>query len=74
MAEGGATDSLDYILECPICNEDFTLEGSNVPRILPCNHSLCEMCIEGILRQNPERCDLLQCPECKKKHPAPKGG
>ena len=72
MAEGGPTDSLDYILECPICNEDFTLEGGNIPRVLPCNHSLCELCIEGILRQNPEGCNLLQCPECKKKHPAPK--
>ena len=72
MAEGGPTDSLDYILECPICNEDFTLEGGNIPRILPCSHSLCELCIEGILRQNPEGCNLLQCPECKKKHPAPK--
>ena len=72
MAEGGSRDSLNYILECPICNEDFTLEdGDNVPRMLPCNHSLCEKCMEGILRQNPEGCNLLQCPECMKKHPAP---
>ena len=72
MAEGGSVDSLNYILECPICNEDFTLEdGDNVPRMLPCNHSLCEKCMEGILQQNPEGCNLLQCPECMKKHPAP---
>ena len=65
-------DSLNYILECPICNEDFTLEdGDYVPRMLPCNHSLFEKCMEGILQQNPEGCNLLQCPECMKKHPAP---
>ena len=66
-------DSLDYILECPICNEDFSLEGEHIPRILPCTHSLCEKCIEGILRQNPEGHEILRCPECKMKHRTPKG-
>ena len=28
--------------------------------------------MEGILQQNPEGCDLLQCPECNKEHAAPK--
>ena len=72
MAGGGKLDDLEYILECPICSEDFSLEGEQVPRILSCSHSLCEK-IEAILRQNPESHDFLQCPECKMKYPAPTG-
>ena len=73
MAEGAETDNLDYILECPICNEDFSLEGEHVPRILPCSQSLCEKCIGDILLQNPEGHDFFRCPECQMEHPVPKG-
>ena len=70
MAEESKMDSLGYTMECPICKYDFTSEGNNVPRILPCSHSLCEMCIKTLLQNNNR--NILQCPECKKKHPAPK--
>ena len=71
MAEGFVVpvhDSLDYILECPICFEQFTSEGRNVPRMLPCTHTFCEKCIEGLQRSS-EDCDVFECPECKEKHP-----
>ena len=35
-------DSLEYILACQICLEDFEEAGDHLPRILPCSHSLCE--------------------------------
>ena len=32
-------------LECPICNNRFTVEGCFQPRILECGHSFCTNCI-----------------------------
>ena len=70
MVEGGARDSLDYMLECGVCSEDFTVDGIHVPRILPCSHTLCDKCIIDILRRNTEDCNTLECPICKNHHPA----
>ena len=42
------TDSLEYILTCQICLEDFEETGDHVPRILPCSHSLCEKCLKEL--------------------------
>lgn len=68
MAEGGVgLTNLDYILECTICCEEFTLEGDNVPRILPCSHTLCEKCIKDILQGGN-----VVCPQCRQKFPAQK--
>ena len=61
-------DSLDLTLECPVCLEPFSSEGKNVPRILPCTHTLCEKCIEDILERNTEDSDVFECPQCKEKH------
>ena len=58
----------DDLTSCPVCFEDFSAEGSSVPRILPCFHTLCEHCVEHLLRNNS-----LECPECRQKHDAPRG-
>ena len=73
MAQGGFEDSLEFLTECGICSEDFSLEGDHVPRILPCSHTFCEKCIGTILDSNPENANLLECPVCKDKHPVSKG-
>ena len=66
MAEGFVVpDSLDYIFKCAICFEQFTSEGRNVSRILPCAHNFCEKCVENILERNT---DVFECPLCKEKH------
>ena len=56
-------DSLEYILACQICLEDFKETGDHVPRILPCSHTLCEKCLKQLVRENH-----LECPECREKH------
>lgn len=38
--------------ECPICYAEFLGEGDLVPLILECGHSICQGCIDGILRNN----------------------
>ena len=73
MAEGGYDYSLEFLMECGICFEDFSLEGDHVPRILPCSHTLCEMCIGNILERKPDDANIFECPVCKVKHPVSKG-
>ena len=57
------SDSLEYILACQICLEDFEETGDHVPRILPCFHSLCEKCLKQLIEGNS-----MECPECREKH------
>ena len=59
---------VDDLKSCPVCFEDFSAEGSHVPRILPCFHTLCEQCVGYLLQNN----NSLECPECREKHEAPR--
>ena len=62
------TDTLDRLMVCQICFENYTESDDHVPRLLPCTHTLCEACIEQMLRE-----ESLTCPECRVKHPANNG-
>ncbi len=53
----------DDITSCPVCSEDYTLEGPQVPRILPCFYTLCEECVQKILKD-----DKFKCPNCRRNH------
>ncbi|XP_066965009.1 uncharacterized protein [Macrobrachium rosenbergii] len=46
--------------ECGICNEIFN-EDKNCPKILPCCHCLCAICIDQLIVNN-----LQSCPFCRK--------
>ena len=63
MAE--APRSLELLLSCQVCFEEFTEDVDHVPRLLPCTHTLCHTCI-GQLIQGKN----IECPECRKKHEA----
>ena len=52
---------------CEICMEVFKEQGDLTPRILPCNHILCERCLIILVSANA----ILRCPECGVQHPAP---
>ena len=43
-------------------------QGNHVPRLLPCSHTLCETCIDQLIRQG-----MLECPECRQKHRTTRG-
>ena len=53
-------------LKCSICLELF-----NDPRLLPCLHTYCLKCLQGLV--NDQKSDL-SCPQCRAKHKIPKGG
>ena len=62
-------NSLEGILNCPVCFEDYGINDDNdIPRLLPCSHTLCGKCTQELIQKNS-----LQCPECRKHHPAENG-
>ncbi len=46
--------SLACLIECPVCMED--MGQHNKPKVLPCQHTVCEKCITGI----DQRCPLCR--------------
>ena len=59
---------MEYAFTCQVCLEDYGETGDHVPRLLPCSHTLCETCIDQMIRGH-----ILQCPECHQKHGASRG-
>ena len=53
---------------CPICMELF--KRVKTPKILPCFHTFCEECLEGLSRSGA----AIQCPTCYTKHDLPSIG
>ena len=60
--------SLEYILCCNVCLEEFEESGDHIPRLLQCSHTLCQRCIKQLIKE-----DVLVCPECKARHEAKNG-
>ena len=57
--------SLEDLLSCFICTNEFEQSGDHVPRLLPCTHTLCEKCIKELIAFG-----FLRCPFDKITHPA----
>ena len=51
-------------LKCSVC-----LEMYKDPRVLPCLHSYCLNCLQGLAST-----DVVSCPQCRAKYDVPKGG
>ena len=48
--------------KCGVCLDIF-----REPRSLPCGHTFCTECLEGVLRQSKKRSEI-ECPSCRTKH------
>ncbi|KAL9980323.1 hypothetical protein ACROYT_G008894 [Oculina patagonica] len=55
-------------VSCPVCKTTFTK-----PKMLPCLHSFCLQCLEGIQRTSGRR-DIIACPECRREIRVPASG
>ena len=64
-----ALKKLEEQLTCPICFEQFTN-----PKILPCFHSFCLHCLEGVGPELIEGNRCLRCPTCRSPCPNPDNG
>ena len=63
MADG------ENLTVCPVCSDDYQVEGEHVPLILACFHTLCEGCIQGKLGEGSS----FECPQCGTTHSAENG-
>ena len=61
-------DSMDFLLSCQVCFEEFEEDGNHIPKLLPCTHTVCESCIKQLIKNNK-----LECPECRETHEAKMG-
>ena len=61
-------NNLHEEVSCPVCMNTFT-----DPKTLPCLHSFCLHCLEGILRTSG-RHHIITCPECRRESRLPRGG
>ena len=52
-------DSLGKHLECAVCLEQYT-----EPKVLPCLHSFCKRCLQGLLTQEGA-VFKINCPTCR---------
>ena len=67
MAEGGSDDSVEKIV-CGLCAEEY-----NQPKLLPCFHSYCLVCLETYVANNA-RDNAFDCPLCDTTIDVPEGG
>ncbi|CAH1790518.1 unnamed protein product [Owenia fusiformis] len=70
MAEASEEQNEQFkpILQCKLCLEDL-----DNPKLLPCHHSFCLKCVEGLVVNNdPE--EPLRCPVCRDEWQVPAGG
>ena len=56
-------------LNCSLC-----LQKYKSPRILPCLHTYCKVCLEEIQHEGEDGASLICCPECVEEHPLPSNG
>ena len=54
-----AEAAISLMLECPICQEQFT-----EPRVLPCQHTFCLYCL-GKVREHQSTTESMPCPVCR---------
>ena len=59
----------DDMTNCPVCFEVYAETGSHIPRLLPCTHTVCELCIQQLIQGK----QALHCPECRVRHPVHNG-
>ena len=58
----------DDSTHCPVCFEAYEETGDRLPRLLPCVHTLCHGCVNGLIQG-----DTLVCPQDRQGHPARNG-
>ncbi|KAK8379990.1 hypothetical protein O3P69_019799 [Scylla paramamosain] len=64
----GTNTEDDNVEECPVCLTTFD-DTLRRPRNLPCGHTVCSPCIDGLKQQG-----AVMCPTCRASHAVPEAG
>ena len=48
---------------CSICMENYEPEGDRKPKLLPCSHTFCVLCLWQMVESLGSR---IKCPMCRK--------
>jgi hypothetical protein len=57
------TAAIINYMDCPLCCDSFD-QATKIPRILPCGHTFCELCICAISKQSLSDISV-ECPHCR---------
>ncbi|KAG0729949.1 Tripartite motif containing 13 [Chionoecetes opilio] len=68
LREGRRDSREDAVEDCPVCLTVFDEIGRR-PRTLPCGHTFCTPCVNGLKEQG-----RVTCPNCRVEHPVPEAG
>ena len=68
MTRDQLVKKIEEELTCAICLSKFT-----EPKVLPCLHTYCKECIEGLVAKSPKTTTVV-CPQCRVEHSLPEGG
>ena len=60
-------EQIEDIITCDVC-----MERMKDPKVLLCQHTFCQSCVERLAQMN--RGNGLSCPTCRKMTPVPSGG
>ncbi|KAG0722180.1 Tripartite motif-containing protein 65 [Chionoecetes opilio] len=58
----------DNVMECPVCLTAYD-DKVQRPCTLPCGHTYCMPCVNGLMKQGP-----VACPNCRVVHAVPEAG
>ncbi|KAG0728482.1 Reticulocyte-binding protein 2 a [Chionoecetes opilio] len=65
-ARSSATE--DNVMDCPVCLTAYD-DKVQRPRNLPCGHTFCTLCVNGLIKQGQ-----VACPNCRVVHAVPQAG
>ena len=58
---------MEDLLTCHLCYINFD-ENVHIPRQLPCNHNICDLCLPHLKKVQNNRREYIECPACRSKH------
>jgi hypothetical protein len=54
------------LLLCSICYEEYNDSPQHLPRLLPCGHTFCTVCLTTLVGK--KTADTIECPNCMARH------
>lgn len=66
MAKSEIQQKIEQELTCAVCLSTFT-----EPKVLPCLHTFCQLCIESLVLSKTHDKNVVDCPTCREQYVLP---